>query len=167
MNRPNSSSMMKWILTGVILFSWGCASTTPYHAQGDGIGGYLDKAGDTPGSFQVDYVADGRTLAFAKYAAYYRAAELTYETGFRYFIPLKAYDLTKKGKVWGDPKDHLAGDIPGVRILIQCYIKKPAQPSYDAYQYLNTAKLPGSEIIYSIAQRKGDQAAQPDNSIKQ
>jgi hypothetical protein len=163
MNRSTLNHMIKMILTGLILLSGGCASTSPYHQGGEGLGGYTDKAGDTPGSFQVDYVAEGRTLAFAKYAAYYRAAELTYETGFRYFIPLNAYDLTKKGKVWGDPKDKLNGDVPGVRIVIQCYNQKPAKPSYDAYQYLNTAKLPGSELIYSVAQRKGDQTAQPNN----
>ncbi len=148
------------ILSGILLFIGGCAASLPYQKAGEQGGpGYFDKHEDTEGAFQIDYVAEGRNLAYAKYAAYYRAAELAYETGYRYFIVTKAYDLTKKGKAWGDPKN-LTGDTPGVRIFIQCYKTKPAQAAYDTNQYLNTAKVPGSEDIYSTAQRHGDQSTQ-------
>ena len=147
------------VLVASSFLAGGCASSLPYQKAGDqGYPGYYEKALDSQGAFQIDYVVEGKTLAFAKYAAYYRAAELTYETGYRYFLPLQAYDLTKKGKAWGDPNNP-SSITPGVRILIQCYKDKPAKPVYDAYQYLSTAKVPGSEEIYSAAMRKGDQSS--------
>ncbi len=145
-----------FILLAASFLAGGCASSLPYQKADDqGSPGYFDKALDSPGAFQIDFVADGKTLAYAKYAAYYRAAELAYETGYRYFIPLQAYDLTKKGKAWGDPNNP-SSVTPGVRIIIQCYREKPAKAVYDAYQYLNTAKVPGGELPYPIAQRNGD-----------
>ena len=143
------------LLTSLLLFG-GCASSLAYQKAADqGYPGYYDKALDNPGSFQIDFVTEDRNLAYAKYAAYYRAAELAYETGYRYFLPLQAYDLTKRGKAWGDPKNP-SSITPGVRIIIQCYKEKPVKPVYDAYQYLSTAKVPGSDEIYSAAMRKGD-----------
>ena len=157
--KPISSKFNIAVLLASALLAGGCASSLPYQKAGEqGTPGYSEKALDTAGSFQIDFVADGRNLAFAKYAAYYRAAELTYETGYRYFLPLQAYDLTKKGKAWGDPNNP-SSVTPGVRIIVQCFKEKPAKPVYDAYQYLSTAKVPGSEEIYSVAMRRGDGAA--------
>ena len=151
------------LAVGLTIFLGGCAASLPYQrAESEGGYGYADKAGEAPGTFQVDFMAEGRNMAYAKYAAYYRAAELAYETGYRYFLVQQAYDLSKKGSSWGDPKN-TTGTIPGVRIIIQCFREKPAQPTYDAYQYLDTAKMPGAELVYSTAQRRGDQMGQPLN----
>jgi hypothetical protein len=142
----------------VVLTLAGCAASLPYQkAETQDGNGYTDQALDRPGCFAVDYMAEGKDKTFARYAAYYRAAELAYETGYRYFIPLKEYDITKTGRAWVANRPSFV--LPGVRVIIQCYLKKPSQPSYDAYQYLNTAKTPGSPVPYSVAQRKGDQAA--------
>ncbi|HUO58578.1 MAG TPA: hypothetical protein VMV05_10430 [bacterium] len=163
MNGLKARVAFKLLAIGLTVFLDGCAASLPYQrAESEGGYGYTDKAAETPGTFQIDFMAEGRTLEFAKYAAYYRGAELTFETGYRYFIVMRAYDLSKKGTSWGDPKN-VSGGIPGVRIIIQCFRDKPSQPSYDAYQYLSVAKMPGSELIYSVAQRKGDQAGQPLN----
>lgn len=136
----------------------GCAASLPYQkAETPDGSGYTDQALDRPGCFQVDYLTEDKDKTFARYAAYYRAAELAYETGYRYFIPLKETDITKTGRAWVPNKP--SSVMPGVRVVIQCYVQKPSQPSYDVYQYLNTAKTPGAQVPYSVAQRKGDQAA--------
>lgn len=102
--RPNFFNLA---VLGVILLPLaGCVTPTPYQkAEGPNDGGYSELAGAQPGVFQVDFVADARNLAFAQYAAYYRAAELAFQNGYRYFQVLKAYNISKKDEPWGDPKD--------------------------------------------------------------
>jgi len=138
-----------WLLTG-------CAGLAPYQkAAWTGGDGYVERAEMSPGAFEVRYVASGRTTAFVRYAAYYRAAELAYESGYRYFLPLKEEDITKKPEKWNG---RAASDpVPGVALHIQCYRAKPGFATYDSNQYLNQAKIPGMNITYSINMRQGDQ----------
>jgi len=158
MGRQTGRLIWGMVLSGILSGIGGCAASLPYQRAADeGYPGYFERHLDSPGSFQIDYMVEDKSLAYAKYAVYYRAAELTYETGYRYFIVQKAYNLTKKGEAWGDPKN-IVGGMPGVRIFIQCYKEKPGQPAYDANQYLNQAKIPGGLVPYSVAQRHGDKA---------
>jgi hypothetical protein len=143
----------------VVLFLAGCIGPTGYH-QSDLFGGYWDQAEAAPGSFHVRFLAQKRTYEFTKNCAYYRAAELAYEKGYRYFTVLKMEDQSTGGYVPnGGAVMPSTVSMPIVDLHIQCYQQRPAVACYDAYQYLDNVKVPGTDAVNPVAQRRADQAA--------
>ncbi len=137
----------------------GCIGPTGYH-RGDLFGGYGDKAEGTAGAFEVRFQAQKRTFGFTKSSAYYRAAEVAYENGYRYFAVTKMEDQSTSAWVPnGGAVMPSSVELPLVVLHIQCYQQRPVVSCYDAYQYLDNVKVPGTDAVYSVAQRQADRAA--------
>jgi hypothetical protein len=148
-----------WVLLAAAVLAGGCGPTM-YQRAGVLGGGYADKPGQTPGQYEIDFVGQGRSFDFVKFAAYYHAAEVAYNNNFRYFLVMKADDMTQT--VWvpnGGAVPPSTTTTPGIILHIQCFTQRPPQACYDAYQYLNSVKVPATDAPYTVEQRKADQLA--------
>lgn len=139
-------------LAGIVLALSGCAGPTAYH-RGDLFGGYSDRD-EGAGAYEVRFEAQSRSLDFAKACVYYRAAEVTYEKGFRYFSVTKIDDPPPVSS----SARGTASEVQIAIIHIQCYLERPYFTCYDAFQCLDQVKMPGTQIFYTVAQRQVDKA---------
>lgn len=156
-----SFAWMKMVISaGLMLGLAGCfMGPTGYH-KGDLFGGYGDSVEGT-GAFEVHFIAQKRSFDFAKDAALYRAAEVTYQNDYRYFVVKSVGDYSTSGVSpnGGGPGQATESDIPQISLHIQCYTQRPAAACYDAYQFLNKVNVPGTDALYTTDQRAADRAA--------
>lgn len=141
-------------LAGCLLFLGGCA--TGYQRAGAIGGGYSERP-ESAGVYEIDFVGQGRSFEFVKNAAYYHAAEVTFDNQYRYFRVLKAEDMTQT--VWvpnGGPVPPSTTTTPAIKLHIQCFSQRPPEACYDAFQYLDMVKVPGTDAPYPVAQRQAD-----------
>ncbi len=110
--------------------------------------GYKDKK-LAARTYEISFGGYNRGESFAKEVITYRGAELAYENNYRYFLI-----HTLEGEV---TKQKASGKAVGVDIKskIELFKKKPkGVGAWDAYEYLNSTYIPGTEVILSIKKRK-------------
>ena len=139
------------------LLSGGCASTG-YGKRGLVGGGYSDKE-IGPGAYEISFLAQRRSFDWTKDAIVYRAAELTYENGYRYFQVTDAADKSYVIKTMGPYGGGTSNYTPVIKLKIQCYKVPPDGEVVDAYKMLDEVPVPGTKEVYSVSQRGGEQVA--------
>jgi len=151
-----------WVFMGMLVvmgwLSTGCASTG-YGKRGFAGGGYWDKQVDN-GIFEVNFLAQRRPFAWVKEAGVYRAAEVTFEKGYLYFQVIRAEDKSYEIRTMGPYGGGTSNYTPVIQIHIQCFNTPPDGEYVDAYKYLDENPIPGTEKVFSVAERGGAPAAQ-------
>jgi len=155
-----NNQMRFFMPTLLLIFAGGCVSTTSYRAYREMTGtGYQQKViGE--GTYEVAFV--GGELDFCKQAAFYRAAELAWEKGFRYFQVLEEKDKSFAEHASGHAASvqHSAGKSTLVSVYyykIACFKQMPQGVKVeDATKVLDTQKRPGKDKPYTIAERLRD-----------
>lgn len=157
------------VLVGAVLFLGGC-STVYYHQGGVIGGGYVDKPLGG-GVYEVDFEAVHGTADNAMYAVTYRASEIAWKKGVRYFRFLRASDESQAmyahtGYATQDytvtngimmTKVKLVQDVPVKgKMYYQSYYKYKGDKYFDAYSILDNKYVPGTTTVYTRAMRRKD-----------
>ncbi len=157
---------MKFLWMAVLLVSFvgvtGCVYDAAYcRYSGDSGTGYDEKHFDD-GSWGVEFV--GGYPDFCKEAAYYHAAELTWEKGYRYFKVLQKADVSRNVETSGPHTTASGGQVAGSSVYVPMYlykirmVKTSGAGTVDAYHVLNTHKYPRKEEPYTVDERNGDKS---------
>ena len=149
----------------VALLNSGCVYDAAYcRYSGESETGYDQKKFQDE-SWGVEFV--GGYPDFCKEAAFYRAAELTWEKGHRYFKVLEKEDRSRNEQTSGAHTTGLGGQVAGSSVYVPVYYyrirflngKEDGPKVVDAYHVLNTHNYPRKAAPYTVAERQKDHAA--------
>ncbi len=153
-------ALLSMTILACVCFS-GCVYDAGYKAYNnmDEVGYQQQSFGD--GVWAVAFV--GGYPDFCKEAAFYRAAELTFEKGHRYFKIIKKEDRSTNVHSAGHTTG-LGGQVAGSSVFVPVYYykiqflneKSLSAKVVDAYKVLNTHNLPRKDEPYTVAQRNKD-----------
>lgn len=144
-------------------FLAGCVYDAGYVRYSDINGTGFQEKSEGNGVWGVAFV--GGYPDFCKEAAYYRAAELTWEKGHRYFKVLAKEDRSYNDHSAGHTSALLGGEyvaggvtyVPVYYYRIKILKEKPGSGKFvDAYHILNTHNFPRQDAPYTVAQRQKD-----------
>lgn len=163
---------MKGFIFGFLVLTCTCISGCVYDAgynrytDIDGTG-YQEKSYGQ-GIWGVQFI--GGYPDFCKEATFYRAAELTYQKGFRYFKVIDKKDRSGNVQTSGPRTTALGGHMGPTYVYVPMYyykiqlLKQKASGPHmvDAYQVLNTHNYPREDKPYTVADRNKDKTAKKE-----
>ena len=163
---------MGLVLTGIVLVLAGCA-TGPYYKEAGVIGGGWRQKKIAPNYYGVYFVAAGGYAENARYGAQYRASEIGYQKGYRYFHVVKTEDNSQSQHVHGGGYGGTTNfDIQNGVVWLYCkftnslpckgkmhnysYYICNGENYYDCYSILDEKYVPGTNTVYPRSERRAD-----------
>jgi len=159
-------------LTGIVLTLAGCA-TGPYYKEAGVIGGGWREKEISPNYYGVYFAAVGGYPDDARYGCQYRASEIGFKKGYRYFRIVKTEDNSQNQHVHGggyggttnfDVENGVmwlyvkfTNDLPckSKKINYSYYICNGVK-YFDCYSILDEKYVPGTKTVYTRAERRTD-----------
>ncbi len=159
--------MKRYLMGALVLASFclsGCVYDAGYERYSNFNGTGYQESSYGNGKWGVAFV--GRYPDFCKEAAFYRAAELTWEKDHRYFEVLLKEDRSTNVHT-GAHTTAMGGQIAGSSVYVPVYYykihfleRKPSGGKFvDAYHVLDTHNLPRKDQPYTVAERNKEKAA--------